>query len=377
MDTKFKNDIKKRFSKDRKLSQNVLTECERNSGLCSLIDSICTYYEASEVNDKNAEPEAGMKRKNRLQGETGDLVYGVLGLSFQSPMRKRFDTYIYERGISITIPGEENSVELWLPWTNIHFVCHIPGPRKANVQNNIIIFRKSNLNNKSVLEDATAEGNEPILFTAPHPLEKLKLVEGKRSFTYCTNSWDIFRDFFEYVGISIVAPSQEEFVCPVAQTGDNGVSYGVEANYKNKDGYLYFLKKGVLWGFRKPMLFIDTSDIQNFYYSNVLQRTFSINFEVRNTILSFDMIDQSVFQALNEYATTHGLMDTSLAEEKAAPPTKNPTTSYLQEADEDEDNGSDDNYSDTKEVEEQEQEQGQGQGQEESDDGSETLESNE
>ncbi|EPX72181.1 histone chaperone Rtt106-like protein [Schizosaccharomyces octosporus yFS286] len=317
-----------------------------------------------------------MKRKNRLENDTGNLVYAVLGLSFQLPMRKRFDTYIYEHGISITLPGEENSVEIWLPWTDIYFVCHTPGPRKANVQNNIIIFRKSESKSNSVLEDATTEGNEPILFTAPYSLEKLKLVEGQRSFVHCTNSWDIFRDFFEYVGISTIAPSKEEFVCPVAQTGDNGVSYGVEANYKNKDGYLYFLKKGVLWGFRKPVLFIETSDIQNFYYSNVLQRTFSINFEVRDTTISFDMIDQSVFQALNEYATTHGLMDTSLAEEKAAPPTKNPTSTYLQEAEEDEDNGSDDNYSDAEQVKDEGKDEDQEQEQE-SDDDSETLDSDE
>lgn len=251
MESNVNDEIEKAFAKDSELAKDIikqygkvwvhafflsLMKLGKTKSIQPLVHRICKYINTlQKENESGQVKEAGsLKRKDRVQHELGQLVYGVLNLSFQAPMRKKLDVYIYENGIAVTLPGEPNLIEFWLPWNEIRCAIHVPCPRKANVQNNFVIILKSESSAENIVSSDNVK--EPVFFTAPYPLKKLNLVEGLRSFTHCTNSWDIFRDYFEFIGTSTLSPSVEEFVCPNPQTGDNGTTYGVEANYKAKDG---------------------------------------------------------------------------------------------------------------------------------------------
>lgn len=89
-------------------------------------------------------------------------------------------------------------------------------------------------------------------------------------------------------------------------------------------GYLFFLSTGILFGYKKPLLFFAFENIDSISYTSVLQRTFNLNVVARPTTsdetqeFEFSMVDQANFSGIDTYIKTHGLQDASLAEARRA-----------------------------------------------------------
>lgn len=104
----------------------------------------------------------------------------------------------------------------------------------------------------------------------------------------------------------------------------------VKAFRGSKDGFLFFLPTGILWGFKKPILFLPLDRIVAVSYTNVLQRTFNMVVELEDQVASdsgsatekeieFGMLDQEDYQGIDEiYVRRHGLADRSMAERRKA-----------------------------------------------------------
>lgn len=101
----------------------------------------------------------------------------------------------------------------------------------------------------------------------------------------------------------------------------------VKAFRGSKDGYLFFLPSGILWGFKKPLLFLPHNRTSAVSYTSVLQRTFNLSVEVDTSTLSgehkeeefeFSMLDQEDFAGIDEFLKRHGLQDKSMAEQRKA-----------------------------------------------------------
>lgn len=101
----------------------------------------------------------------------------------------------------------------------------------------------------------------------------------------------------------------------------------VKAFRGSKDGYLFFLPNGILWGFKKPLLFLPHERISAVSYTSVLQRTFNLSIEVdmsgpggeENTEeLELSMLDQEDFGGIDGFVKRHGLQDKSMAEQRKA-----------------------------------------------------------
>jgi hypothetical protein len=102
----------------------------------------------------------------------------------------------------------------------------------------------------------------------------------------------------------------------------------VKAFRGSKDGYLFFLPTGILWGFKKPLLFLPHERIAAVSYTSVLQRTFNLSVEVDVTVpgtddeateeFEFSMLDQEDFAGIDEFVKRHGLQDKSMAEQRKA-----------------------------------------------------------
>jgi len=88
-------------------------------------------------------------------------------------------------------------------------------------------------------------------------------------------------------------------------------------------GYLYFLATGILFGFKKPVLFFPFSSITSVSYSSILQRTFNLNIAAslnggETQEFEFGMLDQGDYEGVNRYVRGHQLHDASLAAERKA-----------------------------------------------------------
>lgn len=89
-------------------------------------------------------------------------------------------------------------------------------------------------------------------------------------------------------------------------------------------GYLFFLKDGIFFGFKKPLLFFPFDSIESTSYTSVLQRTFNLNIEYKTGAeaepqeIEFSMIDQADFAGIDGYLKKHQLQDASMAEARRA-----------------------------------------------------------
>lgn len=91
-------------------------------------------------------------------------------------------------------------------------------------------------------------------------------------------------------------------------------------------GYLYLLSTGILFAFKKPLLFFSFDTVVSVSYTSVLQRTFNLNVMARPSNGSeedeqefeFSMIDQADYSGIHAYVKRHGLQDASLAEARRA-----------------------------------------------------------
>lgn len=91
-------------------------------------------------------------------------------------------------------------------------------------------------------------------------------------------------------------------------------------------GYLFLLSTGILFAFKKPLLFFSFDTIESVSYTSVLQRTFNLNILARprngseedNMEYEFSMIDQADYSGIDGYIKRHGLQDASLAEARRA-----------------------------------------------------------
>lgn len=101
----------------------------------------------------------------------------------------------------------------------------------------------------------------------------------------------------------------------------------VKAFRGSKDGYLFFLPNGILWGFKKPLMFLPHERIAAVSYTSVLQRTFNLSVEVDTSLgkgeetseeFEFAMLDQEDFAEIDGFVKRHGLQDKSMAEQRKA-----------------------------------------------------------
>jgi hypothetical protein len=87
---------------------------------------------------------------------------------------------------------------------------------------------------------------------------------------------------------------------------------------------MFFLGPGILWAFKKPVLFLPFHAITSVSYTSVLQRTFNLVINAQEpgsdseSEIEFAMVDQADFAGIDAYIKRHGLNDASLADSRRA-----------------------------------------------------------
>ncbi|CAI4219640.1 unnamed protein product [Parascedosporium putredinis] len=286
--------------------------------------------------DEGASTGAATNGANGVDASKEPVLLEVKEISVSMPQRKKFDlcftaNHIYARAANAPGPVQ-GIVYRWQDIALAEYVFYLPVPEKAQVQHNYILFPKG-----TAL--ASLKGGppaiDPLVFTVPATAPKQGTIGGTDapkassfSDSYQTLfSW-AFKNHLRKAGnaINIVAADPNKFHSEIPQPHrPKEKAVHVKGFRGSKDGYLFFLENGILWGYKKPLLFIPLDRISAVSYTSVLQRTFNMVIEVfasegeGTEEVEFGMIDQADYGGIDEsYIKKNRLQDRSMAEQRKA-----------------------------------------------------------
>ncbi|KXJ96639.1 hypothetical protein Micbo1qcDRAFT_191339 [Microdochium bolleyi] len=271
---------------------------------------------------------------------TESTLLEVKDISISIPQRKKLDLcftkqHIYARASGTAVP----LAGAIFPWKNIEYAFYLPVPEKAQVQHNYILFpRNSYFSTKN-----TPAPEDPLVFTIPAGAPKPGAIGGPNAAAAAAVS-DTYTTLFHWAinkclqaagnNVQIVAADPAKFHSMVRQPHrPKEQAVHVKAFRGSKDGYLFFLENGILWGFKKPLMFIPLDRIASVSYTSVLQRTFNMVVEIftgeksggdsgeeeETEEIEFSMLDQEDYGGINgDYVARHGLQDRSMADQRKA-----------------------------------------------------------
>ncbi|KAI4286570.1 MAG: hypothetical protein L6R35_004183 [Caloplaca aegaea] len=312
-----------------------------NSQLKKLLEDVRAFISASTSPQlqSNGQQQPSLSKKRKLedvndQSPTLDQADTIADVSFSIPQRKKLKLSLGrnpEQGSIKACNPSTNETEFGITWRNIeHCVC-VPVPEKAQPQWNFCIFPKEG-----------GGGDEQILFTIPGGNVKGDTIHSDTQFSPDESYKDVvMRMMNQRLKRKISEPNEKEFVSQVAQAYRKGEkAVHAKAFRGSKDGYLFFLSSGIVWGFKKPLAFFPFHAITSISYTSVLQRTFNLNITTTTTSSSsskpppspnptdavvvvvveieFSMIDQADFAGIDAYVRRHQLQDASMAEQRRA-----------------------------------------------------------
>ncbi|KAL2158719.1 hypothetical protein VTH06DRAFT_4201 [Thermothelomyces fergusii] len=273
------------------------------------------------------------------------VLLEIKDISVSVPQRKKYDLcftkhYLYARASGTAVPVQG----IVYPWADIDHAFYLPVPDKSQAQYNYVLLPRGSYLPTTKQAGASANDRqqllEPLVFTVPATAPKPGTVAGPSAAAAETVS-DTYSSLFHWAlaasmrsagnhGCEIVASDPRLFHSAARQShrpGEKAVH--VKAFRGTKDGFLFFLRTGILWGFKKPLVFLPLDRIVAVSYTNVLRTTFNIVIELYADAdadadavekeVEFAMLDQEDHQAIDEgYVRRHGLANRSMAEQRRA-----------------------------------------------------------
>ncbi|GJN86377.1 negative regulator of DNA transposition [Purpureocillium lilacinum] len=258
-----------------------------------------------------------------------DVLLVVKEISVSAPQRKKFELCLTPNFLYARAPGTTAPIpSITYAWTDIEYAFYLPVPDKAQVQHNYVFFPKDTCL-PSKTNPPTAE---PLVFTVPATPPKEGTIGGSEAGQAAAVS-DTYRSLFHWAfgrrlraagsSVEVVSADPNKFHSVIRQAQrPNERAVHVAGFRGSKDGFLFFLENGILWGFKKPLIFIPLNRIAAISYTNILQITFNIVVEVFSSEgeadeeLEFGMLDQQDYGGIDDYIKRNRLQDRSMAEQR-------------------------------------------------------------
>ncbi|KAF2210338.1 hypothetical protein CERZMDRAFT_45191 [Cercospora zeae-maydis SCOH1-5] len=251
-------------------------------------------------------------------------------VSFQVPARKKLKLQLVaeqsdsrRREVRL-LNAQTDDIECTIPNGQIDQIFCLPVPEKQQRQSSFVIIPRAG----AVGADGTP--CEQIVFTMNEtkPDDAVSLSRTKTDQdNYVSVTEPELNDLLHAYGKQVIRPDENEFASSIPQSHRKGEkAYHVKAHRGTKEGYLFFLPNGILFGFKKPLSFFPFSCIESISYTSVLQRTFNLVITATEPggstdeakDVEFSMIDQADFAGIDEYVKRHGLNDASMAAARRA-----------------------------------------------------------
>ncbi|RDW60767.1 PH protein [Coleophoma cylindrospora] len=298
-----------------------------------------TTRPASAGTDAQA-PQNGSKPSVVGPATSSDTVLlEIKEISISIPQRKKYTLCFTSTHLYARLPDSQEPVPgISYAWQDIEYAFCLSVPEKTQKQNNYVLFPKNSIITPSKPVAGTPAPPEPIVFTVPETAPKPGTISGQESAAANAVS-DDYKTLFDWAlskylkaggskVTKIVEADPDVFASEIRQAHrPKEKAVHIKGFRGSKDGYLFFLPNGILWGFKKPMLFLPHERISAVSYTSVLQRTFNLNVEVDTSVpggeetqeeFEFAMLDQEDFGGIDEFVKRHGLHDKSMAEQRKA-----------------------------------------------------------
>ncbi|KAI8371880.1 hypothetical protein BD560DRAFT_395705 [Blakeslea trispora] len=294
----------------------------------SLVIERLVSYLSNEHHRHINDNQINKKRKIDMDAASDLPCLKIKDVSFQSPARKKYNILIGDGYLHLqNSKTEEIEYRYSLDqFSSIGGVC-VPTPDKATKCFTFVLFLKE--------EDCimfTTQEKGAIVYTEPS--------SGPSDYTLDTPDKHIALASLltKYIRLPITQPSEEYFHSKgVSQsTGRQEDRTHVVAYLKAKDGYLFFLPTGILFGFKKPTLFFPKESLASNVITGITQRTFDLTLTLKPDgqilgtgikttreddleTVQFSMIEQSEYGRIDAYTKRLGLNDQSMDEKLKAP----------------------------------------------------------
>lgn len=234
-------------------------------------------------------------------------VLTVRDLSFQTPLRKKLNLIFTSTEIQAHSAAKQ---ELSIPLSQIRHVISVAAPDKTAKTWNFVVMYGEN------------EALDAWVFGVPETVAKTAVGSHEFEFDNELSYKSVLIDAFKQIsGIVVAEPSATEFTSPIPLPGrPKEAAYHAVSHRGAKEGYLYFLSTGILYGFKKPVQFFPIDTIREVTFTNILQRTFNLVVSTEDNVEGeeFEMIDQALFPGVQGYTVKHKIQDASLSEERKA-----------------------------------------------------------
>ncbi|KAI2632130.1 Rtt106-domain-containing protein [Hypoxylon sp. NC1633] len=277
----------------------------------------------------------GTATKSTVEDVSAENVLLIIkDISVSIPQRKKYELYFTPKHLYASVPGTSTPVSgIVYAWSDIQYAFYLPVPEKAQVQHNYVLFPR---NSYSMSRSGTPI-EDPLVFTVSAGAPKPGSIGGANAAAAAAVS-DSYNDLFHWAlskclqaagnNVQITAADPSKFRSKVRQPHrPKEPAVHVKAFRGSKDGYLFFLENGILWGFKKPLMFMPLDKIAAISYTNVLQRTFNMVVELftgedgddATEEIEFAMLDQEDYGEINgNYVARHRLQDRSMADQRKA-----------------------------------------------------------
>jgi len=197
-------------------------------------------------------------------------TFTLHSISTTSPVRKKVDIAVHKSSIRFINPST-HAVESIVALSSIirAFILPTRGKQKPHWT---IVLLSSDIPDRGKASSTFTASNPQIIFgldaLAPTPLTTTAYPSPSKSSIHViakgSETLPSLRDFLSHLGIPILEPTTEVFRSACAGAGSsagNGGIPGIEAYRAAKQGNLWFMKEGILWGEGKPCEFWSVEDL--------------------------------------------------------------------------------------------------------------------
>ncbi|KAI9482675.1 MAG: hypothetical protein EXX96DRAFT_518419 [Benjaminiella poitrasii] len=262
-------------------------------------------------------------------------IFRVVDLSFQLPARKKYDLIITQSNDKtrhlLLYNNKTNTAEFQFPikkFSHLGGTC-VPTPDKAVKTFTYTLF----------LNATDEQQRDCLVFTTQEKTDVVvKKVDAEQQVLTSDQKHEIISELLaEYTGVPIAQPSKDYFRSTGSDNNKPGENRAhVMAYHKAKDGFLFFLPTGILFGFKKPTIFVPVSSLASTVIMSVTNRTFDFMLKIRpeavllgssgfkatkegdEETIQFSMIEQAEYEGIEAYTKKLNINDHSLAEERKA-----------------------------------------------------------